>query len=136
MDCPDDHSSPNLLIPVSMGELMDRISILELKHRRMTEPTRRANVERELGLLTRVLEQSGRSRRDPALDPLRQINASLWDLENRIRILERDGTRRDTYIEAARDIHRLNDTRHAIKRNISVATGSAVVEEKEYLPAP
>jgi len=128
----DDFPADRLMIPISLGELLDRISILELKQQHVSDAARRVNVTRELGQLARVLEHSGRSLSDPDLQSLREVNAALWDLEDRIRLLERQGLCSGEYACAARDIHRLNDARHNLKRSISVAGGSAVVEEKEY----
>lgn len=124
----------SLLIPISLGELLDRVSILELKQQRVSDPERRRNVIRELVLLTGILEKKGFALSDPALQPLRAVNSQLWDLENRIRLLDRNGDHGEEFIQVAREIHRLNDIRHELKRNINLACGSWVVEEKEYSP--
>ena len=124
----------SLLIPISLGELLDRISILELKQQRVSDPERRRNVLRELALLTGILEKKGFVISDPALQPLRAVNSQLWDLENRIRSLDRKGDHGEKFIQVAREIHHLNDLRHELKHSINLACGSWVVEEKEYSP--
>lgn len=136
MSSTDPQSAQALLIPVSLGELIDRISILEIKRQRVTDPRRRANVQRELALLMRALEQSGHAIDDAQMQPLRQVNAVLWELENRIRRLEQEGVLGEEYIAVARDIHLNNDVRHELKRSISLASASLLVEEKEYSAQP
>ncbi|MFN2169426.1 MAG: DUF6165 family protein [Anaerolineae bacterium] len=125
-------ATPNLLIPVSLGELMDRISILEIKEQRMKDPVRHANVARELALLTGVLEQIGGCPSNPAMMGLREVNNALWELENRVRQLEREGGFGPDFVAVAREIHRLNDVRHELKRGVSLAGGSLLIEEKDY----
>lgn len=124
-----------LLIPVSLGELLDRITILELKQQRVRDPERRLNITREFAELTRILELQGFSLENSALSPLRDVNSALWDLENRIRLLDSEGIHNEDFTHVAREIHRLNDIRHALKREINMACGSSVVEEKEYSAA-
>jgi hypothetical protein len=128
-----DADAPIMLsIPVSLGELADRISILEIKSRRVKDPRRRDNVLRELALLNRALAQSGCRLAESELDELRRVNGRLWQLEDRIRRLDREGVAGDEYLEVAREIHRRNDIRHGLKRTISLNAGSLLVEEKEY----
>ena len=124
----------SLLIPISLGELLDRVSILELKQQRVSDSERLRNVTREFALLTGILEKNGYALSDPALQPLRAVNSQLWDLENRIRLLDRKGNHEGEFIQVAREIHRLNDIRHELKHRINLACGSSVVEEKEYSP--
>lgn len=126
----------SLLIPVSLGELLDRVSILELKQQRVTDSRRLRNITREFALLTGILEKNGFALSDPAMQPLRLVNSQLWDLENRIRLLDRKNNHGREFIQAAREIHRLNDIRHELKRSINLACGSSVVEEKEYSSEP
>lgn len=125
-----------LLIPISLGELLDRVSILELKQQRVSDPERRRNVLRELALLTGILEKKDFAISDSALQPLRAVNSQLWDLENRIRLLDRNGDHGEEFIQVAREIHRLNDIRHQLKHSINLACDSWVIEEKEYSPEP
>jgi hypothetical protein len=125
-------SIQSLMIPVSLGELVDRISILEIKQRRIADPRRRANVQLELTLLTQVLQRSGCSIDATQFQALQRVNAVLWELENRIRHLEQAQSLGDEYLAVARDIHRNNDVRHQLKRGISVSAASPLIEEKEY----
>jgi len=136
MNSSDTQTRQTVLIPVSLGELVDRISILEIKQQHMSDPGRLANVERELALLNRVLQQHGRSVSDPQMAPLREVNNALWELENRVRQLERDGVFGRQYVAIAREIHRSNDIRHELKRSISLGGDSLLVEEKEYSTSP
>jgi hypothetical protein len=121
-----------LWIPVSLGELVDRITILELKLRHLDDPLRRTPLATELTLLTGILERSGHRPPDSATTPLREVNAALWHQENRIRALDRDGGPQAEFLATARAIHHLNDRRHALKRALSLAAGSALLEEKTY----
>ena len=136
MNSSDAQTRQTVLIPVSLGELMDRISILEIKQQQMSDPGRLANVTRELALLNGVLQQHGRSASDPRMAPLREVNKLLWELENRVRHLERDGVFGRQYVAIAREIHRSNDIRHELKRSISLDGDSLLVEEKEYSASP
>jgi hypothetical protein len=129
---PTDKFNIALTIPVSLGELIDRISILELKHALITDGERHEHVRYELELLTEVLERQGLNLSDPRWDALRQVNAQLWDMENRIRDLDRRGCWNREFIEVARAIHNLNDNRHSLKREISLRHATGLVEEKHY----
>lgn len=118
-------------IPVSWGELADRITILEIKGERLTTESARGNVRRELYELWLV---AGTAIIDIAdhLDSLRQINRRLWDLENIVRGKEAQQQFDNTFIEAARAIYRNNDERARIKREINAILQSAIIEEKEH----
>ncbi|MGB0513519.1 MAG: DUF6165 family protein [Wenzhouxiangellaceae bacterium] len=123
-----------LSVPVSPGELLDKISILEIKADRIADPDKRHNVERELDLLTGIWHADGRETSDiTALRAdLRAINARLWDIEDAIRDCERESDFGDRFIELARSVYRINDQRAAVKRRINEALGSTIVEEKSY----
>jgi len=127
-----------IAVPISPGELIDKITILEIKSERLTDSDRRANVRRELDLL--------RATRDAALTPtspaasaladlareLRAVNEALWAIEDDIRDCEREGDFGATFIALARAVYRTNDKRAAIKRQINDLLGSRLVEEKSY----
>lgn len=123
-----------ILVPVSPGELLDKITILRIKSARMSDAAKLANVRRELAFL----EDIWRSAAPPAVDlaadesALAAVNAKLWDVEDRLRELE--STRRfdADFVELARAVYFTNDERAAIKKRINVALGSALVEEKSY----
>lgn len=121
-------------VPVSVGELLDKIAILEIKSERITEPSKRENVLRELAALRTVWEESPLSRLDlEALRrALREVNERLWDIEDAIRDKERQGDFGAEFIELARSVYLQNDERARIKREINLRTGSALVEEKSY----
>jgi Family of unknown function (DUF6165) len=126
-----------LLAPISVGELLDKISILELKAEAMAEPTRRANVMRELAALRAVRDSDIAA--SPLLEPLctelKAVNRLLWQVEDALRERERDGCFDAGFVELARSVYRHNDRRAAIKRRINELTGSALIEEKSYPPA-
>jgi hypothetical protein len=125
-----------ILVPVSPGELLDKITILRIKSERIADAQKLANVRRELALL----EQTWGAARSPdaMLDAeeaaLQRVNGELWDIEDRIR--EHEAQRRfdAEFIELARAIYMRNDERAAIKRRINLKLDSALVEEKSYRP--
>ena len=124
----------DILAPISVGELIDKITILRIKRERIRAAPAQANVEHELG---RLLEIRARASLDLAElagleDELFQVNGRLWDVEDELRALERRGNLGQRFIELARSVYRLNDQRSVLKRRINTATGSAVVEEKSY----
>ena len=125
---------PELLVPISPGELVDKITILEIKSQRMTDATKLANVRTELGMLTETWKTSAGAAIDinEEWKALRGVNEQLWDIEDRIRDKERDGLFDAQFIELARAVYVTNDERAAIKKRINTRLGSALVEEKSY----
>ena len=123
-----------ILVPVSPGEVLDKITILRIKAARMTDAAKLANVRHELALLERTWHESPYGRQDVALDEaaLHAVNERLWDIEDRIRDKERTRTFDAGFIELARAVYVENDARAVIKKRINVAFGSAIVEEKSY----
>ena len=121
-------------IPVSAGELVDKITILEIKAERITDAAKNANVRRELAALDAVLAPL--MREQPALaelkTALREINEALWRIEDDIRDCERRKDFGARFIELARAVYRTNDRRAAAKREIDTLVGSELVEEKSY----
>jgi len=121
-------------IPVSAGELVDKITILEIKAERITDAAKNANVRRELAALDAVLAPL--MREQPALaelkSALREINEALWRIEDDIRDCERRKDFGARFIELARAVYRTNDRRAAAKREIDTLVGSELVEEKSY----
>lgn len=128
---------PAPLAPVSWGELLDKITILEIKADRIAGPAARANVDRELALLRQVaapvLPQPGLA---PLLDGLRRVNAALWRIEDDIRAKEAAGDFGAGFIELARAVYLTNDERAALKRQVNALLRSELVEEKYHAPAP
>jgi len=124
-----------LLVPVSPGELLDKITILRIKVARIQEAAKLANVKRELALLEQTWKDSGAAAvHDVALDEraLENLNERLWDIEDRIRDKEAHQTFDREFIELARAVYISNDERAAIKKRINLQLGSSLVEEKSY----
>lgn len=123
-----------ILAPVSMGELLDKISILKIKTERISNPDKRALAGHELALLSALLANQGVD--TPALanlcNELRQVNEALWDIEDAIRIKEQHAAFDEEFIALARSVYRTNDRRAAIKRQLNEALGSEIVEVKDY----
>jgi len=123
-----------LLVPISPGELIDKITILEIKSLRMTDAVKLHNVRTELSLLNDTWRASPYSATDISAEwaGLRDVNGRLWDIEDRIRDKERDGRFDAGFIELARAVYVTNDERAALKKRINTKLGSALVEEKSY----
>ncbi len=121
-------------VPVSFGELIDKLTILEIKDARIGDAARRANVRTELDLLASTWEAAPASRTDIAAERarLRAVNEALWDIEDRIRLKEKAKAFDAEFIELARSVYIRNDERAAIKREINQKLGSTLVEEKSY----
>jgi hypothetical protein len=123
-----------LLVPLSPGELLDKITILRIKVARIQDASKLANVKRELALLEQTWKDSGAATHDVALDEraLENVNERLWDIEDRIRDKEAHQTFDREFIELARAVYICNDERAAIKKRINLQLGSRLVEEKSY----
>ena len=120
-----------ILIPVSVGELVDKITILQIKANRFSGEAL-SNVQRELTLLDGVLAGCGVELPTELVDALSEINQQLWTIEDDIREQEANGCFEDRFIALARSVYRCNDQRAALKRQINTATGSHLIEEKGY----
>ena len=124
-----------VLVPLSPGEQLDKITILRIKVARIQDAAKLANVKRELALLQQTWKDSGAAAvHDVALDEraLENVNERLWDIEDRIRDKEAHQTFDREFIELARAVYICNDERAAIKKRINVQLGSSLVEEKSY----
>lgn len=121
-------------VPVSFGELIDKLTILEIKSGRMTDAAKLANVRDELQLLDSLWHADAASQTDIAAErgELKRINEALWEIEDEIRLKERDQAYDARFIELARAVYHTNDQRAAVKRAINVKLGSRLVEEKSY----
>ena len=121
-------------IPVSLGELIDKITILEIKQQRLKGPQQLANVVRELKLLKTILNDDVRTLPEIAslTRRLKEINQALWEIEDAIRECERQADFGDAFIALARAVYHRNDERSAVKRNINQLGASEIVEEKGY----
>jgi len=123
-------------VPVSPGELIDKITILRIKSARIEDAGRLANVRRELALLEHQWRQSVPASAELAADAaaLERVNSELWDIEDRIREHEAQQRFDSGFIELARAVYLRNDERAAIKQRINLKLNSAIVEEKSYQP--
>lgn len=126
----------DILVPISAGELLDKITILRIKVARIQDAAKLANVKLELSLLEQTWKDSGGAGHDVALDSraLQNVNERLWDIEDRIRDKEARQTFDRDFIELARAVYICNDERAAIKKRINLQLGSRLVEEKSYKP--
>jgi len=123
-----------ILTPVSIGELIDKITILEIKAARITDATKLANVRVELqGLLPLWEPLEGSQPALPALKlQLREINERMWDIQDALREKEAAQDFDDTFIQLARGVYRTNGERVEVKNAINRIAGSNLVEEKQY----
>ena len=121
-------------IQVSPGELIDKMTILEVKLARMSDPAKLVNVRREHDMIAQTFRENVAN--IPALATLiaelKATNSALWTIEDEIREHERKGDFGESFVKLARSIYRINDERAAIKRRINILLGSAIVEEKSY----
>jgi hypothetical protein len=120
-------------VPVSWGELVDKITILQIKSDRMTDEGKLANVRKELSLLS---EKLGAHAENPEVSRLTkdlyEVNAALWDIEDDIRDCENAGDFGDKFVQLARSVYITNDKRAELKREVNFALGSGLMEEKSY----
>jgi hypothetical protein len=126
---------PALAVPISPGELLDKISILEIKAERIHDSAKRDNVLYELRVLCEV--GAGLAPSTALTDlaaELKSVNELLWDVEDAIRDCERGLKFGPRFVELARSVYRHNDRRGALKRQINVLLGSRLIEEKAYAP--
>ncbi len=123
-------------VEIAPGELIDRITILEIKAERIADAGKRANVLAELATLSdaraAAIPPDGEVGRLTA--DLKTVNEALWDIEDHIRDCDRDGDFGPRFVELARAVYRTNDRRAELKRAINLHLGSRLVEEKSYKP--
>jgi hypothetical protein len=126
----------SVLVPVSWGEIIDKITILEIKAERLTDAAKLANVTKELDELAAVREREFPLHQGLALlaAELKAINEKLWVIEDDIRDCERAKDFGPTFVALARAVYVTNDERAAAKRKVNDLLGSALVEEKSYAP--
>ena len=123
-----------ILVPVSLGELIDKITILEIKAERIADPAKLANVRLELEQLNQVgvLDEELLRNIAELRVELKAVNVDLWEIEDKIRIKESLAEFDQEFIELARSVYFRNDERAAFKRSINVQQGYDLVEEKSY----
>lgn len=123
-----------ILVPVSFGELLDKIAILQIKSERMGDPAKLANVRNELEALEKTWLAHPAAGKDIAelRARLKAVNERLWEIEDDIRLKERAQAFDAEFVKLARSVYFENDERARIKKAINLALGSAYVEEKSY----
>lgn len=121
-------------VPVSFGELLDKMAILQIKVERMTDAAKLANVQRELNALEATWAAHPAAKQDIAAlrAALKAVNERLWVIEDDIRAKEKAQAFDDEFIQLARAVYFENDERATIKKRINLALGSTYVEEKSY----
>jgi hypothetical protein len=126
----------DILVPISPGELLDKITILRIKSVRITDAAKLANVRLELSRLEQSWTASVPAATDLVAEEkeLARVNAALWDIEDQIRDHESEQRFDAGFIELARSVYLRNDERAAIKRRINLKLASELVEEKSYRP--
>ena len=123
-----------LLIPGSPGELVDKITILEIKAAKISEKVKQSNILYELGVLMKSYEENI-TVSDKLTDlkrELKKVNESLWDIEDDIRSCERRADFGSDFIKLARSVYFENDRRASLKKDINILLGSKIIEEKSY----
>ncbi len=124
----------SIVVEIAAGELIDKITILEIKTERITDAAKLKNVRSELETLEQVRRVSVPNSPEltEATNELKTVNEALWEIEDAIRDCERAGDFGPRFIELARSVYRTNDRRAALKRQINELLGSRLVEEKSY----
>ena len=127
-------SPVSILIPGAVGELIDKITILEIKAERIGDPAKLKNVTHELALLRGLRAEGGYGglEFDGLCEKLKSVNLALWEIEDEIRLCEARGDFGEAFIALARSVYQTNDKRAALKRDINLLCGSAILEEKSY----
>ena len=123
-----------LLIPGSPGELVDKITILEIKAAKISEKAKQSNIIYELGVLTKSYEENitVSDKLTGLKQELKKVNESLWDIEDDIRSCERKSDFGSAFIKLARSVYFENDRRASLKKDINILLGSEIIEEKSY----
>ena len=123
-----------ILVEVSVGELLDKISILEIKQEKINNTEKLNFINEEHSILKDQLDNNVKSDKKltELFESLKQINAKLWVIEDDKRQCEKEKDFTDTFIKLSRDVHFLNDDRAKIKLEINIHTGSKIKEIKEY----
>jgi hypothetical protein len=121
-------------IPVSVGEVIDKISILQIKMNKIQDPSKLELVSKELKLLVDISQEwLVRYDLDELLAQLKYVNGELWDVEDKLRIMERDRDFSSKFIELARAVYFLNDKRFSLKNQVNEMVNSTIKEVKDYV---
>ena len=121
-------------VPASVGELFDKITILEIKKKKIKDKEKLKHVNVELNLLNKVVTKKKINKRKilKLINTLKSINLKLWNVEDKLRKLEKEKSFKSLFIQKARSVYILNDKRSVIKNNINIETNSNVNEVKSY----
>jgi len=122
-----------LKIDISIGELVDKVTILSIKLEKISDPSKVINVRKEYELLLKPMTDYGIGTDSEEFLALKDVNLKLWEIEDRIRVKEVEQAFDREFIDLARSIYFINDKRAEIKKRINLATGSELVEEKEFV---
>ena len=120
-------------VEVSIGELVDKVSILSIKLRKIKNAEKLKNIQKEYDILVKSMAGEGIKVTSDEFLRLEEINLKLWDIEDQIRSKEAEKSFGDEFIELARSVYFINDDRAAVKKEINLKFGSELVEEKEYV---
>lgn len=123
------------LIPVSVGELMDKITILQIKKIKIYDSDKLYNIDRELSSLLKIVQDLKIHKKrmyDEYMYMLYETNNALWNIENQLRELEAKQQFDDWFVETARKVYEFNDKRASIKKQINILYKSGLIEEKSY----
>ncbi len=120
-----------ILAPISIGELIDKITILEIKEQHMTGE-KLENVKKELNFLSLITQKNSIDMNNPNVEKLRLINKELWNIEDQIRQKELQQSFGKEFVELARSVYIKNDIRSILKKTINIENGSELIEEKSY----
>ena len=121
-------------VPASIGELFDKITILEIKKKKIKDKEKLKHVNAELNLLNKVVTKKKINKRKilKLINALKSINLKLWNVEDKLRKLEKEKSFKSLFIQKARSVYILNDKRSVMKNNINIETNSNVNEVKSY----
>ena len=125
------NDSSIILVPISIGELFDKITILQIKKNRI-KGNKLDNVNKELNHLEEVVKNNNLKIEKKFFTQLKKINTNLWEIEDKIRIKESKNEFDQEFIDLARSVYKENDKRASLKKEINLNYGSLFVEEKSY----
>ena len=120
-------------IEISLGEVVDKVTILEIKTEKISNQAKLKNVEKEYQFLKKNMEEAGIADTSLEFKRLKEVNLKLWQIEDNIRIKESHQEFDDEFIQLARSVYFENDDRAAIKKEINLKFGSDLIEEKDYV---
>jgi hypothetical protein len=123
----------DMKIEISVGELVDKVTILSIKLHKIKSAEKLVNVRREYRILRDSMEAAGITTESEVFKDLLSVNLVLWDIEDKIRLKEAEKQFDDEFIELARSVYIQNDQRFELKRKINLSYDSELIEEKEYV---